>query len=147
MKYFIKLNVFSILYALMIFFPIQLMGNVYRVSRLTGWNIGTVNTLSGVTIVGGFIFGTILIIYLTKKWMKGRKSNFLTTILWIPYFVLFIYIIASLFPITYGGDAPNPVTGFFVIVGLIVFPFYILIINIISLPCNDDRNKSIANIQ
>ncbi|WP_256238646.1 hypothetical protein [Bacillus sp. EB600] len=57
MKYFIKLNVVSILYALMIFVPIQLMGNVYRISRLTGWNIGTVNTLSGVTIVVGFIFG------------------------------------------------------------------------------------------
>lgn len=141
MNYFIKLNVVSILYALMIFVPIQLMGNVYRISRLTGWDIGTVNTLSGVIIVTGFIFGTILLLFLTKKWMKGRKANFWTVILWVPYFVLFIYIIASLFPITNGGDAPNPVTGLFVIVGLMVFPFYILIINIIGIPSNDETIK------
>ena len=91
MKYFIKLNVISILYALMIFVPIQLMANVYRISRRTGWNIGTVNILSSVTIVVGFIIGTILLFFLTKKWMKSRKANFWTVILWVPYFV-FLYI-------------------------------------------------------
>lgn len=116
----------------MIFVPIQLMGNVYRISRLTSWNIGAVNTLSSVTIVVGFIFGTILLFLLTKKWLKGRKANFWAVILWVPYFVLFVYIIASLFPITYDGDAPNPATGLLTIGALIIFPIYILIINFIG---------------
>ncbi|CRK84743.1 hypothetical protein [Neobacillus massiliamazoniensis] len=138
MKHFIKLNMVSILYALMILVPIELMANVYRISRLTGWNIGTVSRLSSVTIVVVSIFGTILLFYLTKKWLKSRKANFWTVILWIPYFVLFSYIIASQFPTTYGGDAPNPVTGLLAIGALIIFPIYILIINFIGYE-NDDK--------
>ncbi|MGJ7922894.1 hypothetical protein [Neobacillus sp. LXY-4] len=51
MKYFIKLNVTSILYAVMVFVPLELMINVYRISRLTNWEISTVNILTGVTII------------------------------------------------------------------------------------------------
>lgn len=35
MKYFLKLNVVGILYALTVFVPLELMLNVYRISRLT----------------------------------------------------------------------------------------------------------------
>jgi hypothetical protein len=141
MKHFIKLNIVSILYALMIFVPIQLMGNVYRISRLTGWNIGAVIKLGSVTIVVGFIFGSILLFLLTRKWLKDRKSNFWTVVLWIPYFILFVYIISSLFPITYEGDSPNPVTGFLAMGALIILPIYILIINFIGYESNDNSNK------
>nr|WP_295971424.1 hypothetical protein [uncultured Bacillus sp.] len=139
MNYFVKLNVVSILYALMILVPIELMANVYRISRLTGWNIGDVNTLSSITIVVVFIFDIILLFFLTKKWLKNRKANFWTVILWVPYFVLFAYIIASLFPITYGGDAPNPSTGLLAIGALMVFPIFILIINFIDFTSEEKR--------
>ncbi|WP_258832177.1 hypothetical protein [Peribacillus frigoritolerans] len=129
MKFFLKLNGISILYAFMIFVPLELMVNVYRISRLTNWNIGNVNILIGFTNVVAFVAGTILLLFLTKKWMKVRKVKFWTVILWVPYFVLFVYIFASLFPITHGGDAPNPVTGLLAIGALIVYPIYILIIN------------------
>ena len=113
----------------MVFVPLELMVNVYRLSRLTTWEIGTVNILTGVTFIFEIIGGTILILFLTKKWLDGRKANLWTVILWVPYFVLFIYVFTSLFPITNGGDTPNPVTGLFVIGGLIIYPFYILILN------------------
>lgn len=132
MRYFLKLNVMSMLYSLIIFVPVQFMGNVYRISRLTNWDISMVNSLFGMTIIIGMILGTILIYYLTKNWMKIRKANFWTIILWIPYFILFVYIITSLFPVTNGGDAPNPVTGLLVIGLLMIFPIYILIINFLS---------------
>ncbi|MGE8205519.1 hypothetical protein ACQKP0_13240 [Heyndrickxia sp. NPDC080065] len=133
MKYFLKLNVVSILYAFMIFVPLELMANVYRISRLTDWDLGTVNILIDVTNIIIFIFGTILLYFLTKKWMKGRKANFWTVIIWVPYFVLLVYIFASLFPITYRGDHPNPVTGLIAIGALIVYPIYILFINFLGL--------------
>src|SRR5699024_4113434 len=132
MRYFLKLNVMSMLYSLIIFVPVQFMGNVYRISRLTNWDIRMVNSLFGMTIIIGMILGTILIYYLTKNWMKIRKANFWTIILWIPYFILFVFIITSLFPVTHGGDAPNPATGLLVIGLLMVFPFYILMINFLS---------------
>ncbi|SEN02173.1 hypothetical protein SAMN05192533_10875 [Mesobacillus persicus] len=142
MKYFLKLNVVSILYALMLFIPLELMLNVYRISRITNWEIGTVNILTGVTLIIEIIGGTILLVFLTKKWLGERKANFWTGILWAPYFVLFIYLFASLFPITYGGDGPNPVTGLLAIGGLIVFPFYILILNFFSMTSDGKTIKT-----
>lgn len=132
MKYFLKLNVVNILYALMFFIPIQLMANVYRISRLTTWEIGTVNMLIGAIIIVDVIGGTILLLLLTRKWLGERRANYWTVILWIPYFVLFSYINATSFPITYGGDAPNPVTGLIALGGLIVYPVYILILNFLG---------------
>jgi hypothetical protein len=81
MKYFIRLNVASILYAVMVLVPLELMINVYRISRLTNWKISTVNILTGVTIIVEIIAGTILLFFLTKKWMDGRKANFWSVIL------------------------------------------------------------------
>ncbi|WP_366161424.1 hypothetical protein ABXS71_21175 [Bacillus infantis] len=142
MKYFLKLNVVSILYALMFLVPIELMLNVYRISRLTDWEIGTVNILIGITVIVEIIGGTILLYFLTKKWLDGRKAKFWTVILWVPYLVLFIYVFASLFPITYGGDDPNPVTGLLAIGGLIVYPFYILILNFVSMVGEDETIRT-----
>ncbi|OZU89606.1 hypothetical protein CIL03_00195 [Virgibacillus indicus] len=143
MKYFLKLNVVSILYALMIFVPLELMLNVYRITRLTIWEIGKVNILTGLTLIIGIIGGTILIHFLTKKWLGRRKANFWTVILWIPYFVLFIYVFASLFPITNGGDAPNPVIGLLAIGGLIIYPFYILILNFVGMTSDDNTIRAV----
>jgi hypothetical protein len=137
MKYFLKLNVVSILYALMVFVPLELTLNVYRISRLTNWEIGTVNILTGLTFIVEILGGTILLYFLTNKWLDGRKANFWTAILWVPYFVLFIYVFASLFPITYGGDDPNPAIGLLAIGGLIVYPFFILILNFVGISGDD----------
>ncbi|WP_456274837.1 hypothetical protein [Bacillus sp. AK031] len=142
MNYFLKLNVISILYALMIFIPVQLIVNVYRISRLTSWEISTVNILTAVILLMVVIAGTIMLYFLTKKWLNGRKANFWAIILWIPYFVLLIYIFASLFPLTYGGDDPNPASGLLIIGGLIVYPFYILILNFFSGTSNEKRIKT-----
>lgn len=139
MKYFLKLNVVSILYAFIVLIPIQLMGNVYRISRLTTWEIDTVNMLIAAIIIVDVIGGTILLLFLTRKWLGDRKANFWTVILWIPYFVLFTYLIASLFPITYGGDAPNPVTGLIALGGLIVYPVYILILNFLGVTTKNKK--------
>ncbi|SFM08253.1 hypothetical protein SAMN04487943_107192 [Gracilibacillus orientalis] len=143
MKYFLKLNVVSILYALLVLVPIELMLNVYRISRLTNWEIDTVNILASVILIVEIIGGTIFLFILTKKWLDGRKANFWTVILWIPYFFLFIYVFASLFPITYGGDVPNPITGLLAIGGLIVYPFYILILNFVGMASDDKTIRTV----
>jgi hypothetical protein len=142
MKYLLRLNTISILYALMVFIPVQLMVNVYRISRLTSWEIGTVNILTGVILLIEVVVGSIMLYFLTKKWLNGRKANLWTIILWIPYFVLFIYIFASLFPITNGGDDPNPASGLLIIGGLLVYPFYILILNFFSMTSNEKTIKT-----
>lgn len=139
MKYLCKLNVVSIIYALMVFVPLELIFNIYRITRLTNWGIGMVNFMICVTLVIEVIGGTILIFFLTKEWLDGRKAKFWTVILWVPYFILFIYVFASLFPMTDGGDSPNPVTGLLALVVLIAYPFYILILNFVSMTNEDNR--------
>lgn len=133
MKFFLKLNLMSILYALLLFIPIELMMNVYRIDRLTGWGIGTVNTVMGVSFIVVFVFFTILLVFLTNRWMDGRKAAYWTTVMWLPYFICFIYVFARLFPITYGGDDPNPVTGLLSLGAMMVYPLFILIIHFIGL--------------
>lgn len=130
----------SILYALFIFVPIELMVNVYRISRLTGWDIKTVNKLSNITLIVGIILGTIIFYLLTTKWLGRRRLNYFTTILWVPYFIWFVYFFVSLFPITDGGDDPNPVTGLLAIGALCSYPIYILLINVIS-SIKDNQNN------
>lgn len=129
MKFFLKLHVISMLYALIFFVPIELMLNVYRINRLTNWEFGTINMLTGTAIIVEFVIGTILIILLTKKWLDGRKASFWTILLWLPYLVLLVYLFAVLFPMTHREDEPNPVTGLLAIGGLMIYPFYILILN------------------
>ena len=123
----------------MIFVSLELMLNVYRISRLTNWEIGTVNILVGVTLIMVVAGGTALLYFLTKTWLNQRKARFWPVILWLPYFVLFIYVFASLFPMTHGGDTPNSVTGLLAIGGLIVYTFYILIINSVSVTSDDKQ--------
>lgn len=142
MKYFLKLNVVSILYALMAVIPIELMFNVLRISRLTGSDFDTVAKYFGLTIIVVFILGTIIIYSLTKNWLRSRKANFWTLLLWFPYFILLIYLVASFFPVTYGGDDPGPGAGLIALGGLMVFPIYILIINLVSYLSDDEKVTS-----
>ncbi len=128
MNYFVKLNTLSMLYAFMAVIPLELMLNVYRIARITGWEIGTVNIWTGIILIINFLGGTFLLYILNQKWLDNRKLNFLTAILWLPYFILFVFLFASLIPITNRGDDPNPVTGLLMMGGIMVYPFFILIL-------------------
>ncbi|MBA9087860.1 hypothetical protein FHR92_004353 [Fontibacillus solani] len=138
MNHIIRINVVSVLYALFIFIPIELMLNVYRISRVTGWEIKTVNNLNVIVIMVDIILGTAIFYLLTAKWLGRSKLNYINIILWIPFFILFVYIFALLFPITNGGDDPNPVTGLIVIGALFLYPIYILFINLISMSIDNN---------
>ncbi|MCM3611786.1 hypothetical protein M4S82_11020 [Planococcus sp. MERTA32b] len=129
MNYFLKLNAVSILYALMAAIPLEMMLNVYRITRLTGWKIGTVNILTAIILFAILIAGTLLLFRLTENWLGIRKPNYFTALLWFPYFILFVYTFTVAFPFTYGGDDPNPVTGLLMIFGIVSYPFYILFLN------------------
>lgn len=132
MNYFLKLNVVSAIYALVVFIPLELMFNVYRISRVIGMDIDSVNAFNIIMSIVCFVAGSFMLFNLSKHWMQGRKANYFTMIFWIPYFALFIYVFVSFFPITYRGDTPNPVTGLLAIGALVTYPIYIYLINMIS---------------
>ncbi len=123
----------GILYALVLFVAIELILNVYRISRLTGWELGSVTNVVIIPVFVGFVGATLLLILMTKRWMKARKSSYWSAALWAPYLVLFVYMFASLFPIVNPGEIPSPGVGFVLIGALFVYPFYVILVNFIGL--------------
>ncbi|WP_226671960.1 hypothetical protein [Rossellomorea aquimaris] len=71
MNHFLKINVVSIIYALMILVPLELMVNIYRLTRLSGWDMDFVKNVSGSMSGAVLIMGTVFLYFLTKKWMEG----------------------------------------------------------------------------
>jgi hypothetical protein len=132
MKLFLKLNVVSSLYAFALFISIELQVNFYRIWRLTGWDVDTVNTVIAVIHGVGFIVTLFLFYFLNWKWFEGKKAGYWSVILWFPYVILFVFIFGALFPITDRGDNAAPVTGIIIMGQLIMYPFYLLFITALS---------------
>ncbi|WJE15212.1 hypothetical protein QRD89_16035 [Halobacillus sp. ACCC02827] len=141
MNYLWKLNTASIFAALLALIPLELMLNVYRISRLTGWGLDRTVLVLGVAMGVTVLAGTVLLYWFMRKRMERRKANVWTALTWIPYFVLFAYLFSVSFPITDPGEAPNPGMGFFVIGGLLGYPFYLLILNVIVLLTGEGVQK------
>ena len=139
MVYFLKINVVSSLYAFALFITLELMLNVHRISRITGWDLDAVIIAITAVDIIGFILCTILFILLIKNWMEGRSAVFWTLLLWVPYFVLFIYLVANLVPMNDPGEMPSPGSGLMAIGTLILFPIYLAIINFVGIGLYKDK--------
>ncbi|WP_018752260.1 hypothetical protein [Paenibacillus sanguinis] len=138
---FFRLNGLSALYALILFVQTELMVNVYRIERITG--IINVNIYINLLIVIIFIAASFLCYFLTKRQFGKSKIKYFTTVLWIPYFLIFLLSFASLYPITNPQEKPLGGVGLVILITSIVFPIYIAIINFAtSLRSNDGNINS-----
>lgn len=126
---FARLNIFSALYAFVLFVQIQLMGNIYRIERITNWSGNTVNIRVGILILIIFIVTSILFYLITRKYLFKVNLRFLITLLWIPYFAVYTLFLS---PAMVRGEEPPPVLGLIFIVFFLIYPFYIALINVIS---------------
>ncbi|MEH7249357.1 hypothetical protein V7114_21575 [Neobacillus niacini] len=137
MKFFIKLNMISALYALALFLAIELIINVYRISDITGWDWDHVYFIIAIINVIGLLLSTLIFITLTRKWMIGSKHSYWPLILWLPYFILLFAIIRGLLPIQF-GDTLFPRYSLLIIGSSLLFPVYILFINVYASPLRID---------
>lgn len=142
-KNFVKINIMSFGYAVMLSFPVQLLANIYRIGRVSGWDLSLVNQVVYSLIFIMFIFFTILSVILTRKYFaeNNTKLRFISMILWFPYFVLINFTFSSLFPIVDRGELPPPVVGLLSLGAMIVHPIYIFVINLLA-PLKLDNEKS-----
>ncbi|NHC20472.1 hypothetical protein G6554_19700 [Bacillus sp. MM2020_4] len=140
MKFFIKLNTISILNALALFIAIELIVNVSHISRLTGWKWDNVYLIIAVINVIGLLLSTIFFIYLTKKWTLGRKYSYLSLLLWLPYFILCFSFFPVVFPIN-AGVTLFPRFSLLIYGSVILYPVYLLFINLYATPLRTDYEE------
>lgn len=131
MNYFVKLNIFSVLYALILVIQTELMGNVYRISRVTNIPINTVRIAIGITVLFIFIISTIIFLLISSKYFYIGRLRYFLTILWIPYFLTIVFLFSYLIPMA-NIDEPSPVLGLILFGIYLIYPFYIAVINSIS---------------
>lgn len=142
-KSFVKINIMSFGYAVMLSFPIQLLANIYRIGRVLSWDLSLVNQVVYSLIFIMFILFTIVFVILTRKYFaeNSTKLRFISMVLWFPYFVLINFAFSSLFPIVVRGEIPTPVVGLLSLGAMIIHPIYIFVINLLA-PLKLDNEKS-----
>ncbi|MFD0824517.1 hypothetical protein ACT8ZR_02460 [Neobacillus sp. M.A.Huq-85] len=140
MKFFIKLNTISAIYALALFIAIELIINVSQISRLTGWEWENVYIVIAAINVIGVLLSTILFICLTKKWTIVRKNNYWSLILWVPFFILFFSFFTVVIPIN-SGVTLFPRFSLLIYGSVILYPVYILFINLCASPLSLDDEE------
>ncbi|MCF3944048.1 hypothetical protein [Oceanobacillus alkalisoli] len=126
---FVRLNIISILYALILFVPVEFMLNVTNISNLTGEQTRLVNIMATITFLVIVLGAGLTLLFPTKKWFGQDKMKSWAALLWIPYFALFVFIFTQAFP-AIAAPIPTNQTILWVLAGTLIFyPFYILIIN------------------
>lgn len=130
MAYFLKLNGVSLIYAFVLFVHTELMANVYRIERLTGWeHAGKLVDAANIAL---FVCSTVLLFVISKRWTGQRKWRYVTTFLWFPYFCVLIRAFTAMYPITDPQDMPLPVVGLIALGETLIFPLYIAGIQFLS---------------
>ncbi|MDR0267982.1 hypothetical protein [Paenibacillus sp.] len=134
-----KLNMISILYAVIIFLEIELLGNMFRIARITEMSIEIVRPSILIMGIGLFLVGTILIFVLLKRKFNDTRFIHFTCLLWIPYFILFVFLFSAIYPISDPGELPSDAGGLIAIAGVIVYPLYIFIVNIVGISSSGEK--------
>lgn len=129
MKFFLRLNIISAIIAFVLFISFELQVNIYRISRIMGWELIKSNYVITVIHFVGFILSIFLFYIMINKWLDGKKARYWTIILWFPYLIIYIIIFSILFPMTDPGDDPSPVSGLIIMTQLVSYPIYLLFIN------------------
>ncbi|EKN70941.1 hypothetical protein BABA_03729 [Neobacillus bataviensis LMG 21833] len=140
MQFFIKLNTLSALNAIALFIAIELIVNVSHISNLTGWEWDNVYIVIAIINVIGLLLSTIFFIFLTKKWTIGSKYSYLSLLLWAPYFILFFSFFPVVFPINEGVTL-FPRFSLLIYGSVILYPIYILFINLYASPLRTDNEE------
>ncbi len=133
MRYFIRLNIVSCIYAFVLFLQIEFMLNVYRISRLTGWERDFISNVGGFLTFAGIIAFPFLFALLIRKYLHNSFWSFFAVVLWFPYYYLMISGFASLFPMTDRGDIPGPGTGLIILLELMAYPVYLALVTFFSI--------------
>ncbi|TJZ36542.1 hypothetical protein FA002_12045 [Priestia megaterium] len=132
MNYFLRLNFSSILYAVLIFINIELIFNIYRISRIIEIDVAVARNIGIVVMLISVIVFSFIYYLLNRQYLKGSKLNYFGSVLWIPYFVIMLILSNKIFPIINHGDQLNPVSRVVIYLGILLYPIYLAIVIALS---------------
>ncbi|WP_080846128.1 hypothetical protein [Cytobacillus gottheilii] len=130
MTFFIKLNTVSFFYGFIFFLTTELFINVYRVGRITGIDLDTVQLF--IVIINVLLFclvGFGAYIFHRSYWKGSSKHKKWSMFLWFPYYFIMSYSFRSLFPLG-PGETMFPIFGLVIIAGMLFYPFFIRLIQV-----------------
>ncbi|MEC0371534.1 hypothetical protein [Paenibacillus chibensis] len=139
MRTFLKLNLISMLYAITFFILTELLVNVYRLERLSGYE--HMNTLIDGVMLIIMILAPVAFYYLTQRLLRQRKSKYAAAFLWIPYYVLAIGAFALMLPLTDPQEQPLPAAGLIIIALGLLLPVLITMINVATTIHSDAKGS------
>ncbi|MBB3110106.1 hypothetical protein FHS18_002173 [Paenibacillus phyllosphaerae] len=130
--YWLRLNLASCFYGGLFFVVMELMLNSYRINRVMGIELDVV--MNGITwfSIASYVMLTILSPILLKRLLGRRGANYLSTVLWVPYFIGMIAWFRDRFPITNAYDDPAPVLGLVLIGAMSLYPVYLAAIQFMA---------------
>ncbi|MFP8642679.1 hypothetical protein ACLHWY_14200 [Priestia aryabhattai] len=132
MNYFLKLNFSSILYAVLIFINIELIFNIYRISRIIELDVAVARNIGIVIMLISVIVFSFIYYLLNRRYLTDSKLNYYGTVLWIPYFAIMLILFNKLFPISNHGDQLNPIGRIVIYLGVLLYPIYLAIVIALS---------------
>ncbi|WMT41529.1 hypothetical protein RE628_03030 [Paenibacillus sp. D2_2] len=97
---FLKINGISAIYGLLFAILADLMLNIYRLARLIEIEVGKMGTIINWSALLILAVASFSMYWLTKLQLGCGGVLLLTSILWLPYAVGFMYVFATLLPIT-----------------------------------------------
>lgn len=134
MRYFLKFNALSAIFALFPFIWSELLVNVYRINRITGVDIAFINRISLIT--GLLCFSLLIVMFvfmIQKRFLPLKRTNLLFGLSWIPYYFLCILLFSFQFPMNEQADKASPASGLIIIAGLLIYIFMLTGMNAIAL--------------
>lgn len=134
MRYFLKFNALSAIFAFFPFIWSELLVNVYRINRITGVDIAFIN---GISLITGLLCFSLLIVMfvfmIQKRFLPLKRTNLLFGLYWIPYYFLYILLFSSQFPMNEQADKASPASGLIIMAGLLIYIFILTGMNAIAL--------------
>jgi hypothetical protein len=102
---------------------------------ITEWSIDKITTFFIGAFCIGALFLTLFIPIATKKWLVGSFHSLWTSILWIPFLILWMFLIPRIFPFLYPQldpetahfESDNYAGGIIAILLFFIYPVYLLI--------------------
>lgn len=125
MRFFIKLNIISVLYGFLFFIITTILLNPFRFKELINISFKTIEISFFIILIFGALIFAFLIPLLTKKWLNGRIATLWSTILWFPYWLLFTFSFAYFFPNHNPYDDDNYAAAFVIFFLLFIYPLYL----------------------